>query len=106
MKLLLDENLPRRLKHEFPEHDISTVRENGWSGKVNGELLQLMLANDFEALITIDKSLQHQQNFTRYPIPVILLTARSNKYVTLLPLVQSIKSVLDHLKPGVNHVRS
>lgn len=27
MKLLLDENLPKRLKTDFPRHEIYTVRE-------------------------------------------------------------------------------
>ena len=29
MKLLLDENLPRRLKKDFPEHEVFTARERG-----------------------------------------------------------------------------
>jgi predicted nuclease of predicted toxin-antitoxin system len=32
MKLLLDENLPKRLRGDFPEHEIFTVREKGWNG--------------------------------------------------------------------------
>ena len=30
MRLLLDENLPKRLKADFPDHEIFTVREKGW----------------------------------------------------------------------------
>jgi predicted nuclease of predicted toxin-antitoxin system len=29
MKLLLDENLPKRLKLDFAEHEIYTVRDKG-----------------------------------------------------------------------------
>ena len=29
MRVLLDECLPRRLKHELPEHDVRTVPEMG-----------------------------------------------------------------------------
>jgi len=29
MRLLLDENLPKRLKLDFPEHDIYTVSDKG-----------------------------------------------------------------------------
>lgn len=39
MKLLLDENLPKRLKQDFSEHEVYTVRDKGWSGVKNGELL-------------------------------------------------------------------
>lgn len=66
MKLLLDENLPKRLKSDFPEHEIFTVREKGWNGIKNGPLLQLMLDKGFHALLTFDKNLQHQQNFSKY----------------------------------------
>lgn len=40
MKILLDESLPRKLKYDFPEeHIIFSVRDKGWLGKKNGELL-------------------------------------------------------------------
>ena len=32
MKLLLDENLPKKLKTDFPEHEIYTVTDKGWNG--------------------------------------------------------------------------
>ena len=43
MKLLLDECLPRRAKYLFIEggHECETVRDAGYSGKENGELLSL-----------------------------------------------------------------
>ena len=69
MKLLLDENLPKRLKKDFPEHEVYTVRDKGWNGKTNGALLALMLEDGFDVLLTFDKNLQHQQNFDKYPIP-------------------------------------
>ncbi len=43
MKLLLDENLPKRLKTDFPTHEIFTVREQDWNGIKNGELMQLLI---------------------------------------------------------------
>jgi len=40
MKFLLDESLPRKLKNDFGiEHQVFTVREKGWLGKKNGDLL-------------------------------------------------------------------
>ena len=66
MRLLPDENLPKRLKSDFPDHEVFTVREKGWNGIKNGEILQLMLADNFNALLTFDKNLQHQQNFSKY----------------------------------------
>ncbi len=65
MLLLLDENLPKRLKLDFPEYEIFTVRDRQWNGIKNGELLKLLLENLFDALLTYDKNLQHQQNFSK-----------------------------------------
>ena len=55
MRLLLDENLAKRLKKDLNEHEVSTVRDNGWNGKQNGELLSLLIENNFGALITLIK---------------------------------------------------
>ena len=104
MKLLLDENLPKKLKQDFQEHEISTVRERGWSGISNGELLKLMIQNGFDALITFDKNLQHQQNFDKYPIAVIVLTAESNQYKHLQELIVQTKKKLESLPIGVTVV--
>ena len=47
MRLLLDENLPKRIKQDFPDHDVFTVRDKEWNGIKNGELLKRMLEADF-----------------------------------------------------------
>jgi predicted nuclease of predicted toxin-antitoxin system len=57
MKLLLDENLPKRLKEDFTNHEIYSIRDKGWNGVKNGELLKLMIAEEFDALLTFDKNL-------------------------------------------------
>ncbi|HEY5405685.1 MAG TPA: DUF5615 family PIN-like protein [Ginsengibacter sp.] len=95
MKLLLDENLPKRLKLDFPEHEIYTVRDRNWNGIKNGELLKLLLENNFDALLTFDKNLQHQQNFLKYTITVFVLSARINSYEELTKLSPLIKEYLD-----------
>ncbi|WP_207433603.1 DUF5615 family PIN-like protein [Sabulibacter ruber] len=101
MKLLLDENLPKRLKLDFEEHEIYTVWDKGWNGKKNGELMQLLLAEDFDALLTFDRNLQFQQNFTKYAVPVLVLAAPDNTYITLKALVPALKEVLaTPLVPG------
>jgi len=102
MKLLLDENLPKRLKQEFPEFEISTVREQSWNGLTNGDLIKLMLENGFDVLITFDKNLQYQQNFSKYPRHVVVLTAVSNRYKHLSPLVHEIKKTLSTSHIGVS----
>ena len=97
MRLLLDENLPKRLKTDFTNHEIYTVRDKGWNGIKNGQLLQLMIENGFDALLTFDKNLQHQQNFQKYTIAVFVLSAFNNTY---LELSQLSSIVQEHLNNG------
>ncbi len=94
MRLLLDENLPKRLKQDFPEHEIYTVRDKQWNGIKNGELLKLLVDNSFDALLTYDKNLQYQQNFSKYTITVFVLTAKINQYAELTKLTLQIKAYL------------
>ncbi len=54
MVLLLDENLPKKLRIEFGGHETFTVREMGWSGVSNGALLRLMTEKNFDASKTTD----------------------------------------------------
>lgn len=106
MKLLLDENLPRQLKQEFEDHEIYTVGEMGWSGKENGELLALIIVNKFDAMLTGDKNLQHQQNFDTYSIPVIVINALFITYPSIKPMIPRILEALNsNLSPGTTLVQ-
>ncbi|MBX2894488.1 MAG: DUF5615 family PIN-like protein [Cyclobacteriaceae bacterium] len=101
MKLLLDENLPKRLKSDLMNHEVYTSAEMNWAGVTNGKLLELLVANSFDALLTFDKNLQYQQNFKRYSISVLVLTASDNRYQTLKPLMEKVKQLLvGNLSPG------
>lgn len=99
MKLLIDENLPKILKQHFPEYEMYTVRDMGWQSKKNGELLALMLTENFDALVTFDKNLQHQQNFAKYPISVLVLNAFGNAFPFLEPLIPLMREILKHPLP-------
>jgi Domain of unknown function (DUF5615) len=94
MRLLLDENLPKRLKTDFLDHEIFTVKDKGWNGIKNGQLLQLMTQNGFHALLTFDKNLQHQQNFQKYTITVFVFSAVNNTYPQLTKLSSKVHDYL------------
>lgn len=64
MRILLDESWPRPLARLLPDHEVRTVGAMGWAGKRNGELLRLAAA-EFDALLTADQNLEHQQNLDR-----------------------------------------
>lgn len=100
MRILLDECVPRRLRRESPGHDVRTVPEMGWSGKKNGELLQLMNGQGFEVLVTVDQNLRYQQNLVAAGVAVVVLIASSNRLADLVPLMPSALASLGSIKPG------
>jgi predicted nuclease of predicted toxin-antitoxin system len=100
MRVLLDENIPRKLRHLFETGvEVATVGYLGWKGKKNGELLRIA-QNEFDAFITMDKGIPHQQNLSNLKIGIVLLKARSNRYEDLASLMNQVNVVLKTLKNG------
>jgi hypothetical protein len=100
MRLLLDEHLDRRLKRFFgEEHEVVTVLERGWGGKENGELIEAA-QREFDALITMDQGIPHQQNLREVDLAMVLLEAPSNRLADLAPLVENVQAVLSGARPG------
>ena len=99
MRVLLDESLPRRLKHELGDHRVQTVPEVGWAGKKNGELLRLA-DGPFDVFVTMDDHLPEQRNLSDFRLSVVILRARSNDISELRPLVPALRRVLANLAPG------
>lgn len=99
-KLLLDENLPRKLKYRFGEgYEVVTVPEMGWSSLKDSELLGAMHQTQIDYFITADKNLIHQQRADTWAGKLVVLDAFSNDYETLLPLVELIKQSVAGGKP-------
>ena len=100
MRLLLDECVPRPLKRDLVGHDVHHVVDMGWSSKRNGELLQLMVADGFDALLTVDQSLEFQQNLGAVGVGVVVVLAKSNRVKELRPLVPLMLEALAGLTAG------
>lgn len=100
MKLLLDENLPHRLRPLLSAHDVYTVDFMGWKGIENGKLLSLAAANGFDALITKDNGMPYEQNLPALPCSIVVLEAPSNALSDIQPLVPALLAVLGTIAPG------
>ena len=99
MRLLLDESIPRQLGSLFPDpFETRTVQRMGWTGTNNGDLLRLAPVNGFDAFITADQGVEHQQNPYQLPLPVVILIADRTRIAELQPLVPE---VIDLLTSGV-----
>jgi len=104
MRVLLDECVPRALRKELLGHDVMTVAEAGWAGVKNGELLQLA-ARQFDVLLTIDRNLEYQQNFSELALAVVVVHALSNDIAVLRPLMPAVLAAVPSAKPGtVAHI--
>jgi predicted nuclease of predicted toxin-antitoxin system len=99
VRVLLDEQLPLDLAATLQGHGVDTVVGRGWAGITNGELLRRM-QGEYDALVTMDRGIEFQQNLAALPFGVLLLRAPSNRMVHLRPLVPSILDALPALKPG------
>ena len=100
MRVLLDENVPRKLKYRLaPEHEAQTVQEVGWSGLLNGALLRAADA-EFDAFVTLDRGLAYQQDLSALTLRVVVVRTFSNTYPELLPLVPAIADLLGRLGEG------
>ncbi len=101
MQVLLDECVPRPLKRALPDYQVRTVVELGWSGKKNGELLQLMSQQVFTVLLTTDQNLRYQQNLQQAGVAVVVMVASSNRLCDLLPLIPKVGNAIAIATPGV-----
>jgi predicted nuclease of predicted toxin-antitoxin system len=99
MKILIDECLPRKLKQTLKEHEVMSVPEAGWAGKKNGELLRLMIGA-FDIFLSIDSNLEYQQKLIGQPVSFVLLSAKNNRFETLLPLMSEVRHALETIQSG------
>jgi predicted nuclease of predicted toxin-antitoxin system len=100
MRVLLDECVPRALRKELPGHLVKTTAEAGWAGLKNGALLKVAVG-EFDVLVTVDRNLEYQQNFTGVSIAVIVIQAQSNDIDALRPLMPAVLAAISQATPGV-----
>ncbi len=70
------------------------------------------MTGKFDAFVTADQNLKYQQNLTGASVGVVVLAAKSNRLLDLLPLVPRLKEALEtvtyspQLKLGASRVNS
>ncbi len=99
MKILLDHCVPRRLRRELSGHEVKTTHEMGWATLRNGDLLD-QAQGEFDVLLTVDRSMQYEQNLKGRPLAVIILTGINNRFETLRLLIPDVEALLPTVQPG------
>src|SRR5438552_17848485 len=72
MRILFDQGDPVPLRRALAGHTVSTAHEMGWAALDNGALLDAAEAA-FDAFITTDRNLRHQQNLTGRRLAILVL---------------------------------
>ena len=98
-RVLLDENLPRKLRRDLPEFAVRTVQEENWRSLANGELLG-RAQDRFDVLLTADRRLQFQQNLSRFNIGVVVILTTSLQYRRIRAAIEAIHDALAAVEPG------
>ncbi len=70
MKILIDENLPKKLKQDLSLHSVFTVWDKEWQSKKNGDLI-------------------------KYPIAVLVINTYNNQYDTIQKFINILKVSID-----------
>ncbi len=84
----------------MPGFEAVTVPQQGWSKTKNGALLRLAESAGFEAFLTADQSLRHQQNLSGSKLRIIVFVAPSNRLEHIAPLLPQAMSALREMLPG------
>ena len=74
MRILLDQNMPLRIRGILPAHDVRTAFQMGWARLSNSDLLDAAEQAGFEALLTSDQNMVFQQNLAGRNIAVVVLS--------------------------------
>lgn len=101
MKVLLDHNLPHKLRialEELGGHGLFTTSFLGWSHLKNGELLGEAEAAGFEVFVTGDRTLVLEQNLAARRISIIALSA--NNWPIIKAFVPRIHTAIEQATPG------
>jgi hypothetical protein len=98
MLILFDHSTPAPLRHALPGHQVVEAVERGWDQLVNGVLLDTAEAEDFELLITADKTCGTQQNLTGRKIAIVVLG--NAQWPTLRRYVDRVVAAVDAATPG------
>ncbi len=98
MKVLLDHNLSKRIRHFLPDHFVRTAWQEGWSRLVNGDSIRQAELSGYDVLVTADQDIWYQQNNLQRSIALVVLT--SNRWKLIDSRGETIRSAVDQSLPG------
>jgi hypothetical protein len=98
LRVVLDEDVPRKIVPFLPAHEVHSVVSLRWGGIKNGTLLDLIDREGFDVFITGDKNMSSQQQLENRPFAVLILSAIN--WPIVRPYVEKIASAVATAQPG------
>jgi predicted nuclease of predicted toxin-antitoxin system len=98
MRILLDECMDWRLVRDLPEHEVKSVKQQGWSAYKNGALL-VQAAQLFDVFITVDKNLPFQNYLELHSIAIVVLDVSPNILASYRAVLPQLRKILAAIKP-------
>lgn len=102
MRALFDQGTPVPLRRSLSAPVVATAFEMGWAELSNGKLLDAAEAAGFEAILTTDQNLRHQQNFAGRRIAAVVLPTTS--WPRIRGNLASVAAALDGVTPGETRI--
>jgi hypothetical protein len=97
-RLLLDQNLPKRLRMILAGYDVATAYQMGWAELGNGDLLKVAEKAGFDLMLTADQNIQYQQNLSNRRLALVVLS--TNFWPTILDSAAAIRSAVHGAQAG------
>ena len=98
MLVLLDENVPQKLRLFLGGHDVRTVGFQGWSGLANGALLRAAEEAGFRAMVTADQGIRYEQNRRGSRLALIVISTNERTFV--MARASAILTAINTAQPG------
>ena len=95
MRILLDNNVPRLLTSNLPDHQADTAFQRDWHTLTNGELLDQAESDGYQLLTTADQRIPYQQNLSRRSIAWTLHISSGMTEVICKWMMQSDREFLN-----------
>jgi predicted nuclease of predicted toxin-antitoxin system len=99
VRVLLDECVDARLRDVLGGQVVQTVPEAGLSTLDDGQILAAA-PERCDVFITIDKGIEHQQNWRALPFAIVIVRVPLNQIDFYRPLVPELLAAIERAYPG------
>jgi hypothetical protein len=98
MLILFDHGTPRGIARALEGHTVKEARAQGWDTLSNGDLLKAAEDAGFDALLTTDKNLPHQQNLQGRKLAIVVLS--NSRWSLVRTVLFDIAAAVNTAQPG------